>query len=117
VLYRDEETRVMKTELQESMTAGVFVEFHDAQGHTVGQAVFTPWQARPLPAVGDMLSCPALCAVSGRRRKLSGRVRARHFELQQGDDGACVWVRMVVETNRESISQKGARRLAGFSTN
>jgi hypothetical protein len=67
--------------------------------------------------VGDLLSCAALCAVSGRRRKLSGRVRARHFELQHDDDGACVWVRMVVETNRPRNAQKGARRLPGFSTN
>ena len=107
----------MKTELQESMTAGVFVEFCDAQGHTVGQAIFTPWQSRPLPAVGDVLSCAAFCSVTGRRRKLSGRVRARHFDLQQDDDGACVWVRMVVETRLGSNVPKGARRLAGFSTN
>jgi hypothetical protein len=107
----------MKTELQESMASGVFVEFCDPQGHTVGQAIFTPWQARPLPAVGDLMSCAAFCAVSGRRRKLSGRVRARHFELQHDDTGTCVWVRMVVETCRPSNAQKRARRLPGFSTN
>jgi hypothetical protein len=107
----------MKTELQESMAAGVFVEFRDSLGHTVGQAIFTPWQTRPLPAVGDMLSCAAFCAVSGRRRKLSGRVRTRHFELQHDDAGACVWVRMVVETNLTSHAKEATRRLAGFSTN
>ena len=109
VLYPIEETRVMKTELQESMAAGVFVEFRDPQGHTVGQAIFTPWQARPLPAVGDMLGCAAFCTATGRRRKLSGRVRTRHFELQHDDDGACVWVRMVVETNPLTDEEKLAR--------
>jgi hypothetical protein len=107
----------MKTKLQESMAAGVFVEFLDSQGHTVGQAIFTPWQARPLPAIGDTLSCAAFCAVTGRRRKLTGRVRTRHFELQQNDDGTCVWVRMVVETNLASSAKKSSHRLAGFSTN
>jgi hypothetical protein len=107
----------MKTELQESMAAGVFVEFRDAQGHTVGQALFTPWQARSLPAVGDMLCCAAFCSVTGRRRKLSGRVRARHFELQQDDDGACVWVRLVVEAKPAPAKNAGSRQLAGFSTN
>lgn len=106
----------MKTELQESMAAGVFVEFCDARGHTVGQALFTPWQARPLPAVGDLLSCSAFCSVTGRRKKLTGRIRARHFELQHGDDGACVWVRMVAEMAGTEAPRQ-ARRLAGFSTN
>ncbi len=107
----------MKTELQESMAAGVFVEFHDALGHTVGQAIFTPWQARPLPAIGDLRCCAAFCTATGRRRKLSGRVRVRHFELQQDDDGTCVWVRMIVETNPALTAKEGTRRLAGFSTN
>ena len=40
--------------------AGVFVEFHDEAGNTVGQAVFADWPGRRLPAIGDPpeLSCP-----------------------------------------------------------
>ncbi len=111
------EMQVMKTELQKSMAAGVFVEFCDPQGHTVGQAIFTPWQTRSLPAVGDLVSCAAFCAVSGRRRKLTGRVRTRHFELQHDDDGACVWVRMVVATDLAPTAKKAGRRLPDFSKN
>jgi hypothetical protein len=104
---------VMTTQLQKAMTAGVFVEFHDALGHSVGQAVFTDWHGRPLPAVGDLLRCSAHCPATGRRRKLSGRVVSRQFDVQNADETPCVWVRLSLE-----IALTASRRVhAGFSEN
>ena len=51
----------MKTELRESMASGVFVEFCDGQGHTVGQAFLPPGKRPPLPAVGDQTVLGILC--------------------------------------------------------
>ena len=67
----------METKLSEAMTSGVFVEFCDAQGAGAGQAVYLDWRGKPLPNVGDALCCEA-ADVSGRRRKLAGRVASRH---------------------------------------
>ncbi|HEY5314262.1 MAG TPA: hypothetical protein VIK18_17145 [Pirellulales bacterium] len=104
----------MTTQLQQAMTAGVFVEFHDAQGHSVGQAIFTDWHARPLPAVGDLLQCSARCAATGRRRKLTGRVVSRQFELQHAGETPCVWVRLTLQV----VQTPGRGRVhAGFSEN
>ncbi|MEX2120098.1 MAG: hypothetical protein WD847_10935 [Pirellulales bacterium] len=87
----------MDVDLQEAMAAGVFVEFCDRRGNTVGQAVFTDWRGKALPAVGDVLSCPVLSPASGRRKKMLGRVLSRHFEVQHDADGESpVWVRLLV---------------------
>jgi len=85
----------MKTKLREAMTSGVYVEFRDGLGNTVGQALYTDWRGRPVPALGDMLASE----VQGTNAaKLSGCVVARHFELQTEADGSpCVWVRLIVE--------------------
>jgi hypothetical protein len=107
----------MTTELQDAMTAGVFVEFHDDLGNTVGQAVFTGWQRRPLPAVGDVVRCAVRCASTGRRRKLAGRVLARHFELQHENGEACVWVRLALKTAASSPVRQPASAPASFSAN
>ncbi|HEX4129802.1 MAG TPA: hypothetical protein VHZ24_07150 [Pirellulales bacterium] len=84
----------MKTQLQSSMAAGVFVEFHDDQGNTLGQAVFTDWQGRPVPAVGDTLRCEAQSTITGRREQIVGQVTSRHFELQHDEGNPCIWVRL-----------------------
>jgi hypothetical protein len=114
----NQENWVMTTELQESMTAGVFIEFCDAQGNTLGQTVFTGWQGRPLPAVGDLVRCAVHSSPLGRRRKLTGRVISRQFDLQHEDDQPCVWVRMVVRKLDTLDAPKDRRAsTAGFSTN
>ena len=105
----------MTTPLEQAMTAGVFVEFHDAQGHSVGQAVFTDWHSRPLPAVGDLLQCRVHCPVTGRRRKLAGRVLSRQFEVQHADETPCVWVRLTLRVH--SPPRRQHRMQTGFSAN
>lgn len=108
----------MKTDLQEAMTAGVYVEFRDAQGHTVGEAVFTDWRGRPLPAVGDTMCCSTRSTISGRLEKLRGRVLSRHFELQHDEEQPCVWARLVLQTisAAEMARSRNSRHLR-FSTN
>jgi hypothetical protein len=87
----------MESALCDTQMAGVFVEFHDDAGNTVGQAVFTEWPALRLPAVGDRLNCQARSPTSGRSEQWLGRVRSRHFEVQEDDAGrACLWVRLHV---------------------
>ena len=87
----------MKTELQEAMTSGVYVEVQDSQGNLVGQAVYAPWRGRPLPGVGDTMHCVVDASGLG-RQKMLGRVVSRHFDLQHEADGQpCVWARLVVE--------------------
>jgi hypothetical protein len=108
----------MKTELQESMTAGVLVEFYDPLGNTVGQAVFTGWRGRPLPAVGDTMCCTVHSTATGRREKLCGRVLSRHFELQQEEGQPCVWARLIAETRPAGeTGRTAAARSLRFSTN
>lgn len=91
----------MTTSLQEAMTAGVLVEFFDAQGQLIGQAVFTNWQGRPVPGAGDTLCCTVRTAMKA-QRKVRGRVRSRHFDLQHDANGKpCVWVRLEVDEVRQ----------------
>lgn len=88
----------MDGDLRTAMTAGVFVEYRDELGNTVGQAVFTGWQGRPVPNIGDTVCCAVHLTATGRRRRLLGRVLERHFEMQHEDDGQpCLWVRLALE--------------------
>jgi len=106
----------METHLKEAMTAGVVVEIHNAVGEFIGQAVFFDYRGRPLPAVGDTLSCHVVSFTSGRRERIVGRVRTRHFDLQQQDDGQpCVWARLEVEQTQAKPPK--SHRAARFSTN
>lgn len=85
--------------LRRAMASGVFVEFCDERGDTVGQAVYTDWQGRPVPALGDTVCCAVVSPTTGRRQKLIGRVVRRHFEVQHESDGRpCVWVRLLLQT-------------------
>ena len=95
-------------DLEATMTSGVFIEFRDARGNSVGQAVYFDWSGRPVPGVGDDVCCRVGC---GSASKLRGRVRSRFFDLQRQDDGApCVWVRLVVDvTLAKAQSQRLAR--------
>ena len=108
----------METELKAAMTTGVLVEFFDAAGHCVGQSVFVDWHSRPLPAAGDLLTCEVNGTASGRKRKLLGRVRERHFDVQQTDRGEpSVWARLtvdVVERTGTAESTPASRRRADF---
>lgn len=89
----------MEGELQHAMASGVFVEFCDERGNTVGQAVYADWHGRPVPAPGDNICAAVVSPVTGRRQKLIGCVVKRHFELQHDTDGnPCVWVRLLLRT-------------------
>jgi len=86
----------MKMDLTDCMAAGLFVEFYDVDGHVLAQSVFTDWNSRNIPDVGDTLRCSAHAVVSGRDEYFAGRVASRHFEVQREDERDCVWVRLVV---------------------
>jgi hypothetical protein len=108
----------MKTALREAMTAGVYVEFRDAAGNTIGQALYTDWRGRPVPAVGDMLACDVQAIAGPAVRKLLGRVASRQFEVQREADGSpAVWVRLIVETKAGAPRPTTAPRAATFSRN
>jgi hypothetical protein len=108
----------MDGELRAEMTAGVFIEFQDEVGNTVGQAVFTGWQGRPVPNIGDTVCCAVQLSATGRRRKLLGRVIRRHFELQHEDDGQpCVWVRLLMETVNLPAARPRPKSRIRFSSN
>lgn len=96
----------MTTQLSEAMTAGVFVEFHDEKGNTLGQAVYLEWQGRPLPAVGDTVTCQVNTAFGPWGRSLSGRVESRHFDIQEQENGQpCVWARIVARAHENAKTE------------
>ncbi|HVC95925.1 MAG TPA: hypothetical protein VND64_19705 [Pirellulales bacterium] len=100
----------MDDELKTAMTSGVFVEFRDELGNTIGQAVYTGWQGRPVPLVGDTVCCAIASPMTGRRRKLLGRVIQRQFEVQHDVDGeTCVWVRLLLRTKATRPSRPAPR--------
>jgi hypothetical protein len=111
----------MKTTLCEAMTSGVFVDFRDAEGHSVGQAVYTDWRSRPVPAVGDTMCCVMWIAASGRKQKVHGRVCSRHFEVQREPNGQpSVWAQLVLEkidAPRQASSPGASARSSRFSRN
>jgi hypothetical protein len=89
----------MDDELKTAMASGVFIEFCDELGNTVGQAVYTDWHGRPVPLVGDTVCCAIASPATGRRQKLLGRVIQRQFDVQHDLDGeTCVWVRLLLRT-------------------
>ncbi|HEY1066615.1 MAG TPA: hypothetical protein VGE52_10915, partial [Pirellulales bacterium] len=91
--------QVMKTDLQVAMNSGVFVEFRDAQGDTLGRAVYADWHDRPLPNIGDVMCCTVPCSNSLAPRKLTGAVQTRQFDVQTDLDGdTCIWVYVIVCT-------------------
>lgn len=93
-------------DLKTMMASGVFFEFRDARGNSVGQAVYFDWSGRPVPGIGDDVCCRL---GGGSAHKLRGRVRSRFFDLQQQDDGEpCVWVRLVVDV---TLAKSQAQRL------
>jgi len=101
----------MDDELKTAMTSGVFVEFCDEQGDTIGQAVYTGWQGRPVPVVGDTVCCAVASPSTGRRRKLLGRVIQRQFDVQRDADGdPCVWVRLLLRTNASRRARPAQHR-------
>lgn len=106
--------RARVARLAEAMTAGVYVEARDRAGHTIGQSVFTAWQGRPLPQVGETLIC-ALNSPEQRRRKVAGEVTERRFEFQADSHGNPeVWVTMVLLVDEDDGGERGAPR--GWNT-
>lgn len=101
---------VMETELKEAMTSGVLVEFRDESNHSLGQAVFLDWRGRPVPAVGDVMSCKVQAPGASRAETLSGRVLARQFDVQTDEAGEpCVWVRILVAAFKTAVRSPAAR--------
>lgn len=97
--------------LRRAMASGVFVEFCDERGNTVGQAVYTDWHGRPVPIVGDTVCCAVVSPMTGRRQKLIGCVINRHFEMQHEADGRpCVWVRLLLQTIAKPAAPKTRRQ-------
>ena len=109
----------MEDGLRRAMASGVFVEFCDESGNTVGQAVYTDWQGRPVPMLGDTVCAAVISPITGRRQKLIGCVIKRHFEVQHEADGqSCVWVRLLLKTVSElTIASKKPRSRIPFSAN
>ena len=88
----------MDGDLQAATAAGLFVEYRDEHGNSVGQAIFAGWQGRPVPNIGELVCCTVQLMASRRRRKLLGRVAQRHFEVQRQQNGRqCVWARLTVD--------------------
>lgn len=104
----------MTTHLNEAMTAGVLFEYRDEEGNTVGQAVFTAWEGRPLPAAGDTVSCQVTRFESGRCCTMRGVVESRRFEIQHDDGQPSVWAHVVVVESTRSLRR---RARAPFSIN
>ena len=97
----------METDLREAIVSGVFVEFCDQNGNCVAQSVYLDWSGRPVPAVGDELSCSAASAASGRLTSFSGSVRTRHFDVQRDAQGSVsVYVRLVVDLTPSASSTR-----------
>ncbi len=105
--------------LQSAMASGVFVEFCDERGNTVGQAVYADWRGRPVPLLGDTVCAAVISPNTGRRQKLIGCVIKRHFELQHEADGQpCVWVRLLLKTvTKFSAARKKPQPRIRFSLN
>jgi len=108
----------MDGDLQAATAAGLFVEYRDDEGHTVGHALFAGWQGRPVPNIRDLVCCTVQLTASRRRRKLLGRVTQRHFEVQQQDNGRqCVWARLVVEVVEPPVTAPTRQPRIRFSSN
>jgi hypothetical protein len=95
----------MAADLRETMTAGVWMEFRNAAGHSLGQAVFSDWRGKPLPAVGDTVVHPR--PEQPDAPPLRGEVVSRTFDVQLSANGESeVWAYLVIEPVAE-----GRRRL------
>lgn len=91
--------------------AGVFVEFANESGHTVGRTLITPWSGQIVPAPGKLVACWATCNVTQRRRKLTGRVVERTFEVQHDEEGTpCVLARLTIQTARQERASLAVSR-------
>jgi hypothetical protein len=102
---------------QATMASGVFVEFIGAAGQTLGQALFDEWSGRPLPNVGDLLTCPAARVGGLSREPISGYVLRRRFDVQTDESGEpAVWVYLLVQAEG-TAPQRFAPSRIGFSEN
>jgi hypothetical protein len=107
----------METRLQEAMASGVLVDVRDGGDHSIGQAVYLDWHGRPVPAVGDTMTCEAVQGPAGRPQRILGRVRSRHFDVQRDETGAtCVWVRVILDAQPRPAGPPRAYR-PRFSAN
>jgi hypothetical protein len=110
----------MQTALREVMASGVLVEVCDPHGNCLAQGVYFDWRGRPLPAVGECMSCEVVWHATGCTEQFSGRVRCRQFDVQRGPDGdPAVWVRLVLEADapQECRTCRASVYRARFSAN
>ncbi|MBL9122432.1 MAG: hypothetical protein JNG90_02290 [Planctomycetaceae bacterium] len=97
-------------DLNRAAMAGVFAEFLDPLGNVVAQEVFFDWQERPVPDVGDVVTCAPPRTSTNRPRAISGKVRIRHYEVQRDEQGEPrVWVRLVLDVCSSQRLQAPAR--------
>jgi len=86
----------MSAQSQAAIASGLYVEFLDLAGHTVGRAVFPEWDGTPIPAPGQRVFCEAAAGPASQLRGLHGIVLHRNFDVQTNDDGEpCVWAYLV----------------------
>ncbi len=86
---------------------GVFVEYIDTAGHTLGHAVFPEWYGRCVPGAGDVMVCRVTNTFQPGSRKLSGTVTSCQFDMQHDENGhPTVWVYLAVQAQL-TISQDG----------
>ena len=106
----------MATELEEAMASGVLVEVRGARDESLAQAVFLDWHGRPVPCIGDTMCCDVVSLSTGRKERVRGLVRSRHFDVQTDEaGGACVWVRVVLDAVTAPTAPRAFR--TPFSTN
>jgi hypothetical protein len=104
------ETDAKEAAFRNAIASGVFIEFRDAHGNSVGQAAYLDWRGQPLPKVGDTLSADVAAIDGNRATKLIGRVQSRQFDVQAAaDGGAAVWVHLVACVADRSAA-RGAKR-------
>jgi hypothetical protein len=97
--------------------AGLFVEFSDRQGNTLGQACFADWDGADVPKVGALFSCRAGSILGTGDSQLTGKVVARKFDRQVDASGTpCVWARVEVVVAPAVVLPR-AKRARAFSQN
>lgn len=101
----------MKAGTAEAAVCGLWIEFLDAQGHTLEQHVVDEWHGRWVPERGDDFHMADVVGV----RRFRGLVVGRQLDLQHTSEGEPqLWVRLFVRVTTIAPQQ---RMLPEFSCN
>ncbi len=101
----------MKAGTAEAAVCGLWIEFLDAQGHTLEQHVVDEWHGRLVPERGDDFHMADVVGV----RRFRGLVVGRQLDLQHTSEGEPqLWVRLFVRVMMIAPHQ---RMLPEFSCN